>query len=105
MKKIYVAIPYSSIDHELSFDTANRKAAELMREGHIVFSPISHSHMIAKNYDLPGDWEFWSKIDTEFIKWCDTVYVICIDGWDRSRGVKAEIELANILGKEVICGK
>lgn len=99
--KIYLAIPYSNIDHELSFETANREAAELMKQGHIVFSPISHSHMIAKNHDLPGNWDFWRRIDVEFINWCECMGVVCLDGWKESRGVQEEIRIAREQEKPV----
>ena len=99
--KIYLAIPYSGNENS-SFVKANRKAAELMNQGNIVFSPISHTHPIASQCDLPADWEFWKKQDESFIEWCDAVYVYCLPGWRESRGVVAEIKLAINLGKEII---
>ena len=99
MKKIYLAIPYSSIDHELSFMIANKKTAELMNLGHVVYSPISHSHIIAKDHDLPKGWEFWEQIDRQFIAWCDELWVIKLEGWKESTGVKAEIIIALEMGK------
>ena len=53
--KIYLAIPYSGIEEE-SFAVANKITAHLMYQGHIVFSPISMNHMIAKEYGLPTSW-------------------------------------------------
>ena len=55
--KIYLAIPYSGMAEE-SFRIANEVSAKLMNEGHIVFSPISHSHPIAIAHNLPTDWIF-----------------------------------------------
>ena len=101
MDKIYLAIPYSKVDKELSFEIANRIAAMLMCEGKNVFSPISMSHCMAKNNRLPGDWEFWEKFDTEFIWWCDYLIVIMMDGWKESTGVIAEIKIAETLNKPV----
>ena len=43
--KIYLAIPYTGIEEE-SFNIANKVAARLIEDGHIVVSPISHSHSI-----------------------------------------------------------
>jgi hypothetical protein len=101
MKKIYLAIPYSSIDHELSFRVANKKTAELMNSGYIVYSPISHSHIIAKDHDLPKGWEFWKRIDREFITWSDELWVIKLKGWKESSGVQAEIMIALEMGKTI----
>jgi len=58
---IYLACPYSHPDsnvREYRFKMANRAAAKLMRDGHIVYSPISHTHPIAMEGDLPLDWAY-----------------------------------------------
>lgn len=103
--KIYLAIPYSGIE-EKSFYIANKLSAILMKKGYIVFSPISHSHPIAIQESLPGTWEFWEKFDKSFIEWADRVYVVeigkeGIDLIERSKGVQAEIKIANELKKPV----
>jgi nucleoside 2-deoxyribosyltransferase len=98
---IYLASPYSHPDPEVRhqrFEAVNRAAANLMRQGYVVFSPISHSHIIARDHDLPTDWEFWERIDIEFVKKCDRLFVLMIDGWDKSHGVRAERTLAHSLG-------
>ena len=98
--KIYLACPYTNTENS-SFIKANRAAAKLMLDGNIVFSPISMSHPIATQCDLPGDWEFWKKFDEAFIEWCDEMHVLCLPGWKESRGVTAEIKIAEDMGKPV----
>jgi len=106
--KIYLAIPYSGIE-KISFEIANKIAGILMSEGHIVYSPISHSHSIAEVCDLPKDWAFWEKTDTSFIEWCDNLCVVHIHGLvesskqliSKSKGVTAEIAIAKKLGKGI----
>lgn len=100
MKKIYLAIPYTG-QEEKSFHIANGLAAKLMNEGYVVYSPITHAHPIKQQEQLPGSWEFWKRVDTEFIKWCDALYVCTIHGWDKSVGVTAELEIARELKKEI----
>jgi hypothetical protein len=90
---IYLAIPYTG-QREFSYEVVNKVAGELMLRGHVVFSPISHSHAIAEASDLTQAWEFWEKQDQAFINLADEVLVVCIDGWDHSRGVIAELEMA-----------
>jgi nucleoside 2-deoxyribosyltransferase len=103
-KKIYLACPYS---HEkggirsMRFDLVNAAAAKLMREGYLVFSPISHTHPIAERGDLPKGWDFWEAYDRTFIDWADEVHVLMLDGWKESKGVTAEIAIAKELGKPV----
>ena len=101
MDKIYLAIPYSKVGKELSYSIANKIASMLISEGKCVFSPISMTHGMAKNNSLPGDWQFWSKFDSEFIYFCDYMIVVMLDGWKESTGVIAEIEVALELGKTV----
>lgn len=72
-----------------------------MRAGNHVYSPISHSHPIAKVCDLPLGWDYWGAVDRSFIEWADAVYVLMLDGWKGSTGVGAEIEIARSLGKDV----
>jgi len=98
--KIYLAIPYTGNENS-SFIKANRIAAKLMNEGHIVFSPISHSHSIDSQCDLDKKWEFWKKQDESFIEWCDELYVVMLNGWKESVGVNAEMEIAKRLGKPI----
>lgn len=73
-----------------------------MDQGHIVFSPISHSHPISihANPD-PFDHDFWLRQDLPFMSVCDEVYIYCIPGWENSKGIKREIEHAERLGKPV----
>lgn len=80
---------------------ANRVAGDLMAQGNIVFSPISHSHPIACEYGLPRGWEFWKKFDECFIEFCDEFCIVCIDGWKESKGVKAEVGLAKKFKKPI----
>jgi nucleoside 2-deoxyribosyltransferase len=98
--KIYLAIPYTGHE-EQSFKEANRIAGILMRRGHIVMSPISMTHSIAKEGGLPQEWEFWEKNDSAFIEWCDQVWIANFGNWRRSRGVTAEIQIAINLKKQI----
>lgn len=100
---IYLASPYNHPDpavRQARYDAACRAAAGLIRRGHVVFSPISHSHGIAR-YGLPVDWGFWERYDRQFLAACDELWVLMLDGWQASRGVQAEIAIAQSIGKAV----
>jgi len=100
---IYLASPYSHPDPQVRqarYEAVCRAAAALMREGHAVFSPIAHSHGIAR-YGLPLNWEFWERYDLEMLATCEELWVLKLDGWQQSRGVNAEIAAAKTLGKPI----
>lgn len=109
MKKIYLAIPYSGME-ESSFNQATEATARIIAANNElnVFSPITHSHLLTKveGVTVPGNWEFWKKVDYQYIDWADEVWVIIPDeGYDKvnaSVGVKAEIAYANQKGMTVI---
>ncbi len=101
---IYLASPYSHPNRNVQrnrFDAICRVAGEMMRHGDVVFSPIAHSHPIAVLCELPTSWDYWEKVDREYIGRCDEVYVCMMDGWRESKGVAAEIAIAKELGKPV----
>lgn len=94
---IYLACPYSDPDDDVQeqrFIAVNKVAANLMNAGHLVFSPISHCHPIARAGGLPTDWEFWEKYDRAMIEYCDEMYVLKLPGWSKSTGVAAERKIA-----------
>lgn len=103
MIKIYLAIPYSGME-ESSFQQANEATVELLKNGYNVFSPITHSHPLTR-FNLPGTWDFWSKIDYQFLDWCDKVVVLIPkEGWEKvetSKGCSAEVDYALKNGKSV----
>lgn len=104
MKKVYLAIPYTDM-MESSFQQANEATALILNKGTNVFSPISHCHHIAKEYDLPKTWNFWKQIDYQYIDWADEVWVLCpIEGLSKikeSTGVQAEIKYAKDNDKKI----
>lgn len=103
-KLIYLAVPYSHPDpavREARFHEANRIASQLMRDGHYVFSPISHTHPIALAGGLPTGWDFWEGYDRAILACCSKLLVVTLDGWKDSRGVQAEMAIARELGIRV----
>lgn len=101
---IYLAGPYTHEDPNVMawrFRQLTRATAELSARGLAIFSPITHSHEVAKVKQLPTEWSFWERIDSAFVRKCDEFWVLQLEGWDRSVGVKAETELAHSLGMPV----
>ena len=100
---IYLASPYSHSEaniREQRFRAVCRMAAELMRQGQVVFAPIVHGHPLV-GHGLPSDWPFWERFDREHLRRCDELVVLMLDGWRESIGVAAELRIAAELGKPV----
>jgi hypothetical protein len=101
---IYLASPYTHPDpavQQLRFEHVCQIAGALMRKGHLIFSPIAHTHPIAMRSDLPKGWDFWQRYDQKLLDCCDEVWVLCVEGWKESVGVQAEIAVADALHKQV----
>ena len=101
---LYLAAPYSHpcpALREMRFHAINRAAGDLMRRGCLVFSPISHSHPIARDCRLDGDFGFWRDWCLTMLAQCDRVIILPLWGWRDSRGVRAEVEFARSLGMVV----
>ena len=109
-KLIYLASPYSHPDPDVLIArvaAVQRATARFIEQGHLVFSPIVHSDPIANLVAFSpinhaeGELSGWMAYDFGFIDKCDAVWVLTIDGWDQSWGVRAEIEYAERTGKPV----
>ena len=95
---IYLASPYSHpspmIRHS-RFQAALAAAARLMADGHIVFSPIAHSHPIeAMCFAEPKPGTFWKAQDEPLLRAASRLIVLQIDGWQESKGIQWEMEVA-----------
>ena len=105
MNKIYLACPYShpKIRTRLwRVAQADKKAAELMEAGNLVFSPLSHSHPISNNCTVdPTDHDFWLRQDLWILDICDEMYILCLPGWAESKGIDTEIEHAQSKGIKI----
>ena len=103
--KIYLATPYShrkASVQEARFYMACHLAGRLVREGYLVFSPIAHSHPICISCHLPSGFDYWERLDTEFLLWADIMLIAELEGWQLSEGIKKESELATNIGKPIV---
>lgn len=101
---IYLASPYMHADEAVKaarWSAAVDAAIWLMAaSGEAVFSPIAHSHHmhVRSGGEIGGDWTQWAEFDTAIIAACSRFVVLRLDGWEASRGIKAEAEIATALG-------
>lgn len=95
----YLASPYSHTDPEVRqarFETVCKVALELMKKGEAIFCPIAHSHPIDVLGEQ-GDHDFWMKQDIPILRHAAKMKVLKLEGWEKSRGIKQEIETAEKL--------
>lgn len=98
-KLTYLACPFNHVDpsvREKRYNLASSYASKLMREGHLVFCPLSHNLPIL-HYGLPIGWDFWEKFNRSFLERCDRLLVLKLEGWKESIGVQSEIKIAQEL--------
>lgn len=100
----YLASPYSHPDadvRELRFQQVCEAAAWLLRAGVYVFSPIAHSHPIAR-FGLPKGWDWWREYDFRYLSICAGTIVLMMPGWRESVGVTDEIAETRAQGKPLV---
>lgn len=96
-KVIYVGGPYTHAEHEIRrqrFEALTKVAADFVRQGHIVYSPISHTHPIDLHLvrgDVHLSSDFWCDFDETFMSVCTEMVVVKLPGWELSNGVKREV--------------
>ena len=104
---VYLACPYTDPNPEirkLRYNAANRAAADLIEKGFIVYSPITMTHpldiLLAADGATLGT-DYWVAFDEAFMEACAEIFVLQIDGWDRSEGVKREVNFFVSVGRPI----
>lgn len=98
----YLATPYTKDPRgiEAAFIDAARAAAEMVRRGVMVFSPIAHSHPIAIHGALnPLDHSIWLPFDEAIMRVCDGLLIVKMPGWRESYGIGEERKIFRAAGK------
>lgn len=104
-KLIFISSPYSHEDEEVvekNYLKVVRLAGFLCSIGDVAISPIVYGHTLVKHVRMPTDWESWKNFCLTLLDKCDEMIVYKMDGWDKSRGVKEEIEFATKKGIKII---
>lgn len=106
MNFIYLASPYSDADsaiREYRYREACKAAATIMEHGRAVFAPIAHSHPIS-NYmaeALRVSHAFWMAQDLPILRYASELWVLTLDGWEMSRGIRRERDYAGSIGLQI----
>ena len=101
----YFAHPYTAKDKEgnfvpeaedANFALANQRAAELLKRGYNIYSPISHTHPIHRacpEFLRNHEHEMWYELDNNLIAQTNFKGIILAPGWETSNGCKNELKL------------
>lgn len=98
----YIASPYTHPSSSVvgwRVARARQITGLLTEAGIFCFSPIVHTHQMAKEHSLPTDFTFWLGYNKVFMDASVGTIVCEISGYDRSKGVKQEIEYTKSVGK------
>ncbi len=96
---IYLATNYSDPDPAIQqrrYERVTKYAAHLVRGGHMVISPITHSHPIAIQ-GTAHDFPFWKKWNLQLLSICDRFIAFHQNGWECSAGLEYEKEIAQTM--------
>lgn len=111
----YLAIPYGHKSQAVvnwRVETFYRVDAWMIQHGYHIVSPMEKFGLLSASrtkiygdafaINIGDDWTFWEQHGRTLLQACHKVIVICVPGWQDSVGVKAEIEIAQQLGTEVL---
>ncbi len=104
-KKVFLAAPYTcddALQRAYRVSQINACAAELMKAGAFVFSPVSMTHPISHFMGDCLPHEFWLRQTMSFLPWAEVFAILQLQGWAKSAGVQKEHARAKELGLEII---
>lgn len=103
----YVACPYTQGTSNLSKEDAEalkksrhlqatKAASQLFCKGIISYSPLTCGFPMEQEMseEHVEDYDAWIQMCLTILEHCDEVYVLCLQGWSKSKGVKIEVAYA-----------
>jgi hypothetical protein len=101
---IYLATPYYHENPKMMvrrFDNVTKAAAWLCEQGHSVYSPITHGHLIDRASTEGIDLEVWKECERTIMPICSELLILLLHQWEKSDGIKREKKLARKFGKQI----
>ena len=99
----YLATPYSHTNPDIQryrYAAITWIAYKLIKSGIHVFSPVTHN-VLSDDFDIVIDYEPLMDFNFEMLSRCDKLLVVKLPGWEKSKGVAAEIDCAQNLGTPI----
>ncbi len=101
---VYVASPYSKYPTgiDCAFVEASRLTGELARHGVRGYSPIAHTHSLARYANIdPYSYDIWLPFDEAIMAKSDAMTILKMEGWDKSFGINHEIDVFRAASKPI----
>lgn len=96
---LYIASPFSHPDPAIRkqryLDVCKFTATKVL-EGFVAYAPIVHGYHLTPY--IGTDWDAWSNVCLGMLDKTTELYVLKLEGWETSVGVREEIEYAKDLG-------
>lgn len=102
---VYIGSPYTRYADgiEAAHAEACKAAAKLIARGWPAYSPIAHTHPIAKHGGIdPLDHDLWLAADRPLMDAAAALVVLMLPGWEDSLGLAHEIAVFRQAGKPII---
>jgi len=97
---IYLASPFSDAEPDLKpyrYKAALLYVSQETLRGRVIFSPIVYYKLVEDLWPEPLPSKEWLRIDMSILKRCDVMEVLCLPGWENSKGIKKELQYAEML--------
>jgi hypothetical protein len=94
---ILISSPFSHPDESVKAERVKQLAIFVdneIKNGNLVFSPVLYGLKVLEYVGGNDDWATWQKFCENAILSSKEVWVLMFDGWDKSTGVRGEIEFA-----------
>lgn len=101
----YLGGPYSKYPDGIdsAFDRVVEARGLLVRAGIPAFSPIVHSHPVARKCGIdPHDHSIWLPAERPMLDAATGLIVLMLESWEISYGLAQEIELFRSAGKPIV---
>lgn len=100
---IYLAAPYSHENPEIETERnriIDNVTMNLVMMGFVVYSPITHGCALVRSAilddtEIGTDWKAWERHCLGMLEKADSMMILALEGWAKSKGIDAEIDYCN----------
>lgn len=99
---IFISSPYTSnspLTRQYRVERVTEFTTRMLLQGLVAFSPIVYGEAIKRrSSEIGTDAKTWLFFNFDMLRRCEAMYVLCLEGWEQSEGVKLEINVCKTFG-------